>query len=81
MCVCICAHVFMGVDIHVHHSALSESVRHKLLTAVACRSVVAANAFPDTLRVLCECLFLDTSGIRLKEAGMTFAAWVHLLDM
>eukprot|EP00741_Cyanophora_paradoxa_P018696 tig00021073_g18045.t1 len=41
-----------------------------------CRSVAAANRFPDTLSVVSDCVYGAAAGVKLKHAGMQFAVWV-----
>ncbi|TVU50759.1 hypothetical protein EJB05_02148, partial [Eragrostis curvula] len=46
------------------------------LMSVFCRSIAAANAFPDTLQCIFGCIYGSGTTSRLKQLGMEFTVWV-----
>eukprot|EP00798_Chlamydomonas_sp_ICE-L_P012149 gene12149-15261_t len=44
--------------------------------SVFCKSITAANVFPQTLQTIHECVYSEGSSLRLKQQGMEFTVWV-----
>ncbi len=53
----------------------SPAVRARIM-GLLCRSIAAANAFPDNLRAVFACVYGGGTTLRLKQAGMELAVWV-----
>ncbi|KAF5832303.1 proteasome stabiliser-domain-containing protein [Dunaliella salina] len=53
----------------------SPAVRSRLLS-LFCKSVAAANMFPQTITTIQEAVFGSGSSVRLKQQGMEFSVWV-----
>ncbi|KAJ1274098.1 hypothetical protein BS78_05G036600 [Paspalum vaginatum] len=67
----------VGADVaaELKVSPAHASLRMRLMS-VFCRSIAAANAFPNTLQCIFGCIYGTGTTSRLKQLGMEFTVWV-----